>query len=123
MRTFGETLVPYLADNSHLFRPWGVTVNPSGNVYITEGSGHRMMKFAANGDFLMSIGQAGVWFANNTNRIPEPRGVAVDYGGNIWIVETGSNRVSKWDATGKYVSQLGQTSNQGSDNRGWFPGL
>ena len=88
VQTFGETLVPYLADNSHLFRPWGVTADASGNVYVTEGDGHRMMKFTANGDFLMSIGQAGVWLTNNTNRISGPRGVALDSGGNIWIAET-----------------------------------
>ncbi len=75
VRTYGETRVPYLADNDHLFRPWGITVDSSGNVYITEQSGHRMMKFTSSGDFLLSIGQAGDWIAE------------------------GANRVSKWDAT------------------------
>jgi len=115
VRTFGETLVPYLADNDHLFRPGGVAVDPAGNVYITEIGGHRMMKFTANGIFTMSIGQPGISLADNTNRLGGPRHLAIDAAGNIWIVE-GVSRVSKWSPTGTYVSQLGKTHDHGSDN-------
>lgn len=42
-----------------------------------------------------------------------PGGVAVDSGGNVWVVDRGNNRIEKFNSKGEYLSQFGS---KGSGN-------
>jgi sugar lactone lactonase YvrE len=115
-RTFGETEKAYFADTAHLYNPEGVGVDSTGNLWVAETLGARVMKYSGGGTFLMSIGTAGrVWLADNKH-ISVPMDVAVDGAGNIWAVDQNSHRVVKYDADGDYLMQLGVTWEGGSDN-------
>jgi hypothetical protein len=86
-RTFGETEKAYFADTAHLYNPEGVGVDSTGNLWVAETLGARVMKYSGGGTFLMSIGTAGrVWLADNKH-ISVPMDVAVDGAGNIWAVD------------------------------------
>ena len=63
----------------------------------------------------MAVGQAGVSLADDSGRLGWPNHLLVDGDGNIWIAESAS-RVSTWNSSGEYVSQLGETWNCNSDN-------
>ncbi len=115
-RTFGVTEVAYLVDNDHLYNPEGVGVDGSGNLWVAETLGARVMKFSGDGVFQTSIGTAGrVWLADNLH-ISVPIDVSVDSSGNLWAVDHNSHRAVKYDPDGGFLMQLGVTWVAGSDN-------
>ena len=115
-RTFGETEVAFLADTVHIYNPEGVGLDNTGNLWVAETLGARLLKYNGNGIFLKSIGTAGrVWLADNKH-ISVPMDVAVDSANNIWAVDQNSHRVVQFNANGDYLMQLGVTWEAGSDN-------
>jgi len=115
-QTYGETEVAFLADTAHLYNPTGVGVDGTGNLWVAEILGARVLKYSGDGTFLMSIGTAGrVWLADNKH-VSAPADVAVDSAGNMWVVDANSHRVVKYDADANYLTQLGVTWEGGSDN-------
>ena len=99
VRTFGETEVAYLADTTHVNFPYGIATDGT-NVWIGESFGHRALKFTSTGTFVSAIGTAG----GATGPVWEIADLAVDSGGNTWIVDGG--QVIKFDAAGNEVSRL-----------------
>ena len=99
VRTFGETEVAYLADTGHVNFPYGVAADGT-NVWIGETFGHRALKFTSAGAFVSAIGTAG----GATGPVWEIADLAVDSGGNTWIVDGG--QVIKFDVAGSEVSRL-----------------
>ena len=114
LRTFGETEVPYFDDPDHLNEPKGIGTDGT-HVWITECAGHRALKYANDGTFLMQIGKAGVRDAAGTT-LTCLQDVAVDSSGNVWVVDVDAHHVIKFDPSGNRVSELGQTYNPGTDN-------
>jgi NHL repeat len=54
-------------------------------------------------------------------QLQRPQGIAVDPGGNIWVVDRNNNRVQKFDPTGKFLLQFGgfgEANGQFNDPRG-----
>jgi len=95
----------------------GVATNSKGNLFVYARTGHgaatlgdertfyhggsRLFQFDQNGKFVKEIGQ-GVYAVNFAQQ------VRVDPQDNIWIVDSGSNQVVKFDADGRYVLVLGR---------------
>lgn len=88
---------------SKFFTPQAVAVDPSGNLYVADGSNHRVLRFnnaatkanGANADGV--LGQ--VDFTSNTkgtsaNKISNPISLAVDKNGNLYVGERGNCRVT-----------------------------
>jgi sugar lactone lactonase YvrE len=115
-RTFGETEVAFFADTEHIYNPEGIGLDASGNLWVAETLGARVLKYSGNGAFLDSIGEAGrVWLADNQH-ISQPQDVAVDGDGNVWVVDQNSHRVVKFNPAGNFLSLLGVTWEAGIDN-------
>jgi sugar lactone lactonase YvrE len=114
--TYGETGVAYFADSEHLYFPTGIGIDGGDNLWVAESSGERALKYSGNGNFLMSIGTAGLIDIADETHFAEPREAAVDGDGNSWIADAASHRVIKFDAAGKFLRQLGVTWESGSDN-------
>src|SRR5436190_2339204 len=95
----------------------GVATNSKGHVFVYARTGHgvatlgdertfyhngsRIFQFDQNGKFVKEIGQ-GVYAVNFAQQI------RVDPQDNVWIVDSGSNQVVKFDADGRYVLVLGR---------------
>jgi hypothetical protein len=116
VRTFGVTEVAYLADFAHLDYPYGVGADSAGNVWAAEINGARATKYTAGGSFLMSLGTAGLIGRADDTHFYSVADVAVDGGGNVWVVDQDPDRVVKYDSSGAYQSQLGVTWESGTDN-------
>lgn len=90
----------------------GVDVNSRGNIFVfsrTGGSGHilfrrsaQLFEFAPDGKFIREIG------GNNIYTMGWAHSVRVDKDDNIWIVDSGTNLVSKFDPRGRLVMVLGR---------------
>ena len=70
-------------------RPLAIAIDSNDIMYITEVNKHQVMMFTAEGEFLESFGRSG-------KRLLDPRGVAVDKTGNVYVCDhSGEVLVSK----------------------------
>ena len=73
-------------------REGGIAVDQkTGNVYWANAKGNGVWKYGPNGKYLGQIGRG-------THR--QPRAVAVDSNSNLWVADTGTHRVLKYDESG-----------------------
>jgi DNA-binding beta-propeller fold protein YncE len=89
----------------YVTRPGGVTFAPDGGVTVADTFDHRIALFAADGTFAGLRGQVsaitGYAFAgSNPGQYNLPSGVAYDAAGNLWIADTGNDRVVELDPSG-----------------------
>ncbi len=40
-------------------KPWGITLDKDGNIYVADWKNHRVQKLSPSGKFIMSIGRYG----------------------------------------------------------------
>jgi uncharacterized protein (TIGR03437 family) len=87
------------ATSAQLYNPLSVTVDSAGNLYIADSGNARIRKVsngvittvAGNGTF----GFGGDNFAAVGAGLSDPRGIAVDSAGNLYIADSGNSRVRK----------------------------
>lgn len=90
--------------------PRGLGVDAFGNVWVADHTNHRVQKFAWNGRLL------GVFGANGGDGTPgsgpgqffEPRGLASDRDGNIYVAEMVNHRVQVISNDGRFVRAWGR---------------
>ena len=92
----------------------GLTVDSSGNVWISEYGNNRVQEFSESGSYIQKFGVEGTGEA----QLKGPIGIAIS-GGNLYVAEYGNNRVQELSTAGKYIAQFGKA---GSGN-GEFNGL
>ncbi|MBM41139.1 MAG: hypothetical protein CL483_04340 [Acidobacteria bacterium] len=92
--------------------PHGLDLDDEGNVWVADQRGHRVVKFDADGNLLLTIGDRGT--AGDPPRLNEPTDVVVAATGEVFITEghsfvAGANRVTKYAADGSFLMSWGQT--------------
>jgi PKD repeat protein len=83
---------------AELHAPDGVAVDANGNVYIADESNNRLRKVSGDGTITTIAGTGtggynGDGMAATSAQLFEPRGVAVDAQGNVYIADFGNERV------------------------------
>ena len=100
------------AVKADLFNPSGVAVDGAGNLYIADVSNHRIRKVDSTGTITTIAGTGGSGFSGDGGpaveaKLYNPRGVAVDGAGNLYIAESGNERIRKVDSTGTITTIAG----------------
>ena len=123
MNTYGS----YGSEAGQLNRPWGIAINQkTNNVYVSDWANNRIEEFSSSGAFVKAFGwgvssngnseyeictkecKAGFAGAGNS-QFDGPEGVAVDSSGNIWVADSGNNRVEEFNEEGKLLLEFGST--------------
>ena len=85
--------------------PWGIAVSPEGEIYVADTWNHRIQKFTAEGEFLISWGQFGQ--RETPNSFWGPRDVAVDKNGHVYVADTGNKRIVVFNTEGQFIVEFG----------------
>jgi hypothetical protein len=110
--------------------PSGVATDGSGNIYVADtgggaaGGNFRVLKFDKSGTFLLTFGwgvadgkaafevcssgcRAGIGGSGNGQFSGGLAGVAADGSGNVYVADFDNSRVQKFDASGNFLTILG----------------
>jgi streptogramin lyase len=89
--------------NGEFDSPYGVAVDASGNVYVSDRFNFRVQKFDSSGTYLTQWGS----FGSGDGQFKGPAGVAIDVSGNVYVVDSGNHRVQKFDSMGNFLTKWG----------------
>lgn len=97
----------------------GVDVGPDGTIYVAETFGNRIRKITPDGAVTLLAGSTtGASGATNDNgalaRFSAPQDVAVDAAGNVFVAETGNDRIRRITPTGDVTTWAGSTVGAGN---------
>ncbi|ANZ15315.1 RICIN domain-containing protein [Streptomyces noursei] len=110
------------AVSAQLNLPRGVAVDSAGAVYIADSDNHRVRKVTADGKISTVAGTGTKGFSGDGGpataaQLDDPRGVAVDSTGVLYVSEYNNRRVRKITTDGK-ISTVAGTGTAGSDGDG-----
>jgi DNA-binding beta-propeller fold protein YncE len=69
---------------------------------VLEKFGPRVSKFNSNGGLVKRWGKKGA----APGEFDAPEAICVDKEGNVYVADTGNNRVQKFDANGKFLMEI-----------------
>jgi DNA-binding beta-propeller fold protein YncE len=96
------------AGENQFSSPTDVAIGADGSIYVSDGheleSNHRVMKFSAAGDYLMSFGELG----SGPGQFNVPHAIAIDSRGRLFVADRDNNRVQIFDANGEYIDEWTQ---------------
>lgn len=111
------------ATTAQLNDPFGVAVDNAGNVYVADHSNHRVRKISNLGIITTVAGTGtggynGDDIAATTAQLNEPRGVAVDKFGHLFIADQANNRVRQITLSTGIISTIAGNGTQGFSGDG-----
>src|SRR5580698_5848842 len=77
--------------------PYGVALDPKGDVWVADTGHDRVVEFAPSGRLMFS-------FAGG---LEQPEGIAVDATGHVWVADTGHDRVVEFSPAGRQIRTFG----------------
>jgi DNA-binding beta-propeller fold protein YncE len=112
--------------------PAGVATDSAGNVYVVDGGNRRVQKFDSDGNFILTWGkgvnqttagdlctaasgdtcQAGT-SGSGDGQFTGPVGIATDSSNNVYVGDSGNDRIQKFDSGGTFTSKWGTTGSAG----------
>lgn len=98
--------------------PKGVTVDAAGNMWVT--IGNAVKAFDPAGNLILRYPDDEPWSSGNSNdRFDQPRGIAFDSTGRLFVADDNNHRVQVFTVSGgnlTYQATIGVTGEPGSDN-------
>jgi hypothetical protein len=105
--------------NNQFNHPYGVAVDPAGNVNVVDSGNNRIQKLGQNGTYISS------WYSQGGGNglLAHPNKITTDSNGNIYVVDTDNKRIQEFDSGWNYIrtfsgGQLGSPQGVGVDSNG-----
>ncbi|MBM4120159.1 MAG: hypothetical protein FJ248_04590 [Nitrospira sp.] len=111
-------------NDGQFYFPRGVAVDPAdGAVYVVDMGNHRIQKFDTSTNVLPQLltkfggglgpGHASDPRAQEPGQFRSPWGIVVDGQGDVFVSDTGNQRIQKFDREGNFITQWGGFGNGG----------
>ena len=108
-----------MAAEFHL--PFGVAVDPAGNVYVADGFDNRIRKITPAGVVSTLAGDGNAGIKDAAGALAEfntPGGVATDASGNVYVADTYNQRIRKITPGGAVITLAGNGTADFKDGKG-----
>lgn len=108
LMTLGEAGVPGEGPE-HFNQPTDVFVAPDGSFFVSDGHGqgnNRVVKFAADGTYLMEWGRPG----SGPGEFTTPHALHMDSQGRLFVADRGNNRIQIFTQDGEFLEEWYQFS-------------
>ena len=115
------------ATSASLNRPRSVALDAAGNLYVADRNNHRTRKVSPGGIISTVAGTGVAGFSGDDGpatsaALNQPRSVAVDAGGNLYIADSNNERIRKVSSDGTITTVAGNGTRIGSiDGEGGDP--
>ena len=100
-------------NNARLNTPYGICVDASGNIFVSDNFNHKIKRLSPSGrcQTLAGTGSAGDVVDNNglLCQFSVPSGIAVDKAGMLYVCDTGNSKIKKIWPNGKVTTLAGAT--------------
>jgi sugar lactone lactonase YvrE len=103
------------ATSAQLNQPSGLALDSQGDLYIAEEGGNRVRKVSPSGIISTVAGTGSYGYSGDNGpatsaKLAIPFGIAVDGAGNLYIADTGNDRIRKVDGAGTITTIAGNGS-------------
>ncbi|MNR78929.1 Serine/threonine-protein kinase PknD [compost metagenome] len=109
---------------------YGMAVNSVGEIFVTDYLNHRIRKISPDGDVTTFAGSGPIrvgpdekWGGyvdgpGSIARFNQPQGIAIDTSGNLYVADSGNNRIRKVSPAGEVTTLAGTGEFGGADGEG-----
>jgi sugar lactone lactonase YvrE len=100
------------AAKAHLNVPYGLAVDARGNLYVADRNNNRVRRIDRHGIITTFAGTGAPGFSGDGGsakaaKLNSPVGLAIDTAGNLYIADSGNNRVRRVDPHGVITTFVG----------------
>lgn len=88
--------------------PTDVAVDSSGNYWVVDNAGNRIVEYSEAGGFIREAGGKGA----SGGKLSSPSAIAIDPTGNVFVTDTANNRVAEFSSTGAFIEVIGSNVNK-----------
>ncbi len=90
------------ADHEHFNRPWGITADSQGNVFVVDRGNSRIVRLFNPGDGLVYVNEFG-HVGTKSGEFIDPRGIAMDTEERLYITDNSLDRITVTDMLGHAI--------------------
>ena len=103
---------------ARFYFPIGIACDAAGNLYVTDAGDFTIRKITPGGNVTTLAGMAGARGSADVNgaaaRFSDPRGIACDAAGNVYVADLGNDVIRKITPGGEVTTFAGQAGASGS---------
>ena len=105
--TLGLENGQFITDIGGVLYPMWLTLDSSGHLWVTDGGNNRVQEFSSSGVYMAKFGGEYGMESSENGKFRNPAGITHDAAGNLWVADSGNNRIEEFSSSGVYTGKFG----------------